>query len=105
MFRAVARRSPLSVSSSSAIRAYTDYAKHDYPHLKPVTGGVYAACAAFWLVFFAWGSVFWEGNREWKRQVGASWARRLPKGYVWADELPQEPIKNIYKNLPVGVEE
>ena len=102
MFRRVAASS--AARPLTAARKYTDYKNFEFIHLKSVTVGVPVVLAAFWIAFFAWGSVWWESNRIWKRAVNASWARRLPKGYVWADELPAEPIKNIYKNLPSSAE-
>jgi hypothetical protein len=102
MFRVATTRAPNA--AATGVRRYTDYRKHEYPHIQIVTGGVYACIVVGWMGFLSWGSVWWESNREWKRQINSSWARRLPKGYVWADELPQEPIKNIYKNVPSGAE-
>ena len=104
MFRVATTRTA-APATAGAKRAYTDFRKHDYPHLRLVTTGVPFVLAVYWLGFFSWGSVLWESNREWKRAINSSWARRLPKGYVWADELPEEPIKNIFKNVPSGVEE
>lgn len=96
------RRAALTVPRTT--RAYTDFHHREYPPIKAVTNGIFAIVLVGWVAFFAWGSVWWDSNAQWKKQYMSSWARRLPKGYVWADELPAEPVKNIYRNLPSSAE-
>jgi hypothetical protein len=98
------RRAVLVAPRATNARAYTDFRHHEFVHIKSVTIGIYAIIVVGWLGFFAWGSVWWESNRVWKRAVLQSWHRRMPKGYLWADQIPAEPVKNIYRNIPSGAE-
>ena len=101
MFRRV-NNSAVAKANGAAMRTYWNPQHHTYPTLWIITSGVPIVAAIGWFGFMAWGSVWWESNRVWKKQVYRSWHRRLPKGYDWADKLPQETITNIYKNIPTS---
>ena len=90
---------PATSRATVATRKYTDFHHRTYPTLPIITVFVPIVTVITWFAFICWGSVVYESNRLYKKNLLRSWKRRMGKGYKWSDEIGPE-VKTFFKNLP-----